>query len=143
MTISDRNFDKTVRAFFSFNINEPITLHQVQAMASLASSYTQVSVVLKVHFWVLYEFQQTFRSNSARCKLKDSAHLEVLIWKAFLLSLRINEPSVVRPPVFEFPGETGFSHDRVRRVAYGHGCPGVEGGPRRSAYDVRFCRVTL
>ena len=40
VTISDRNFDKTVRAFFSFNINEPITLHQVQVMASLASRYT-------------------------------------------------------------------------------------------------------
>ena len=41
VTISDRNFDKTVRAFFSFNINGPITLHQVQVMASLASRTSQ------------------------------------------------------------------------------------------------------
>ena len=67
VTISDRNFDKTVHAFFSFNINEPITLHQVQVMASLASRYT------------MYEFQQIFRSHSARRRLTDSAHLEVLI----------------------------------------------------------------
>ena len=31
VTISDRNFDKTVHAFFSLNINEPITLHQVRS----------------------------------------------------------------------------------------------------------------
>jgi hypothetical protein len=47
VTISDRNFDKTVHAFFSFNINEPITLQQVQVMASLALRYTQISVLMK------------------------------------------------------------------------------------------------
>ena len=50
------------------------------------------------------------------------------------------QPSVV---VFEFPDEISFPHNRVRRIAYGHGCSGVEGGPRWSAYDVRFCRFTL
>ncbi len=49
VTISDRYFDKTVHAFFSFNINEPITLHQVQVMTSLASRYTQIRVLMKVH----------------------------------------------------------------------------------------------
>jgi len=50
VTISDRYFDKTVHAFFIFNINEPITLHQVQVMTSLASRYTQIRVLMKVHF---------------------------------------------------------------------------------------------
>jgi hypothetical protein len=66
VTISDRNFDKTVHAFFSFNIDGPITLHQVQVMASLASRYTQINVLMKVHVGALYEFQQTFRSHSSR-----------------------------------------------------------------------------
>ena len=66
-------------------------------MASLASRYTQVSVVMKVHVWALYEFQQTFLSHSARRK---SAHLEVLIWNVFLLSLRINPASFARPFTF-------------------------------------------
>jgi hypothetical protein len=108
VTISDRNFDKTVHAFFSFNINEPITLHQVQVMGSLASRYTQISVLMKVHVCALYEFHQTFRSHSARRKLTDSAHLEVLIWRAFLLSLRINPASFARP----------FSSFRVRPVSH-------------------------
>jgi len=108
VTISDRNFDKTVHAFFSFNINEPITLHQVQVMASLASRYTQISVLMKVHVCALYEFQQTFRSHNARRKLTDSAHLEVLIWRAFLLSLRINPASFARP----------FSSFRVRPISH-------------------------
>ena len=31
VTISSRNFDKTLHAFFSFNIDESITLHQHRA----------------------------------------------------------------------------------------------------------------
>ena len=108
VTISDRNFDKTVHAFFSFNIDEPITLHQVQVMASLASRYTQINVLMKVHVWALYEFQQTFRSHSACRRLTDSAHLEVLLWRAFLLSLSINPASFARP----------FQSFRVRPVSH-------------------------
>jgi hypothetical protein len=29
VTISDKNFNKTLHAFFSFNIVKPVTLHQV------------------------------------------------------------------------------------------------------------------
>jgi hypothetical protein len=36
VTISDRNFNKTLHAFFSFDIVEPVTLHHVQVMAGLA-----------------------------------------------------------------------------------------------------------
>ena len=49
VTISDRNFNKTLHAFFSFNIVDPVTLHQVQVMASLASPYTQINVLMKIH----------------------------------------------------------------------------------------------
>jgi hypothetical protein len=44
VTISDRNFNKTLHTFFSFNIVDPVTLHQVQIKASLASRYTQINV---------------------------------------------------------------------------------------------------
>ena len=69
----------------------------IRSIASLASRYTQISVLMKVHVGALYEFQQTFRSHSAHCKLTDSAHLEVLTWGAFLLLLRINPASFARP----------------------------------------------
>ena len=49
VTISDKNFNKTLHVFFSFNVVEPVTLHQVQVMASLASRYTQINVLMKVH----------------------------------------------------------------------------------------------
>ena len=108
MTISDRDFDKTVHAFFSFNIGEPITLHQVQVMASLASRYTQINVLMKVHVGALYAFQQTFRSHSSCRKLTEGAHLEVLLWRAFLLSLSVNPTSFARP----------FQSFRVRPVSH-------------------------
>ena len=62
VTISEKNFNKTLHAFFSFNIVEPVTLHQVQVMASLASRYTQISVVMKVYVGALYQFQKSFPS---------------------------------------------------------------------------------
>ena len=63
VTISDRNFNKTLHAFFSFNIVDSVTLHQVQVMASLASRYTQINVLMKV--------QQSFPSHSACRRLPE------------------------------------------------------------------------
>jgi hypothetical protein len=77
VTISEKNFNKTLHAFFSFNIVEPVTLHQVQVMASLASRYTQISVVMKVHVGALYQFQKSFPSHCARRRLPESARVEV------------------------------------------------------------------
>jgi hypothetical protein len=65
----------TLHAFFSFNIVEPVTFHQVQAMASLASRYTQITVVMKVHVGALYQFP----SHSARRRLPDLARVVVLL----------------------------------------------------------------
>ena len=97
VTISDRNFNKTLHAFFSFDIVEPVTLHQVQVMASLASRYTQINVLMKVHVGALYQFQQSFPSHSARRRLPEAARVEVLLWRAFLLSLSVNPASFARP----------------------------------------------
>jgi hypothetical protein len=71
--LSDRNFNKTLHAFFSFDIVEAVTLHQVQVMASLASRYTQINVLTKVHVKALYQFQQSFASHSARRRLPEAA----------------------------------------------------------------------
>ena len=62
-----------------------------------ASRYTQINVLMKVHVGALYEFQQTFRSHSSCRKLTEGAHLEVLLWRAFLLSLSVNPASFDRP----------------------------------------------
>jgi hypothetical protein len=97
VTISDKNFARTLHAFFSFNVVEPITVHQVQVMASLASRYTQINVLMKVHVGALYKFQQSFPSNSARRRLPELARVEVLLWRAFLLSLSVNPASFARP----------------------------------------------
>jgi hypothetical protein len=82
VTISEKNFNKTLHAFFSFNIVEPVT-------ASLVSRYTQISVVMKVHVGALYQFP----SHSARRRLPESARVEVLLWRSFLLSLHVNPAS--------------------------------------------------
>ncbi len=97
VTISDRNFNKTLHAFFSFGIVEPVILHQVQVMASLASRYTQINVLMKVHVGALYQFQQSFPSHSARRRLPEAARVEVLLRRAFLLSLSVHPASFARP----------------------------------------------
>ena len=97
VTISDRNFNKTLHAFFSFDIVEPVTLHQVQVMTSLTSRYTQINVLMKLHVGALYQFQQSFPSHSARRRLPEAARVEVLLWRAFLLSLSVNPASFARP----------------------------------------------
>ena len=79
VTISDKNLNKTLHAFFSFNVVEPITLHQV--MASLASRYTQINVLMEVH---------------ARRRLPELARVEVLLWGAFLL-LSVHPACFARP----------------------------------------------
>ena len=66
-------------------------------MASLASHYSQISVVMKVHVGALYQFQKSFPSHSARRRLPESARVEVLLWRSFLLSLHVNPASFARP----------------------------------------------
>ena len=66
-------------------------------MASLASRYTQINVLMKVHVGALYQFQQSFLSHSARRRLPEAARVEVLLWRAFLLSLSVNPASFARP----------------------------------------------
>jgi hypothetical protein len=111
VTISDRNFNKTLHAFFSFAIGEPVTLHQVQVMVSLASRYTQINVLMKVHVGALYQFQQSFPSHSARRRLPKAARVEVLLWRAFLLSLSVSRHLLLDR--FEVPGTPGDSYGRV------------------------------
>jgi len=93
---------------------------------------------MKVHVWALYEFQQTFRSHNARRKLKDSAHLEVLIWKAFLLSLRVNPASFARP--FTFSISHTIEYDASLTDMGVLVWKGDLVGPRTM---LGFCRVTL
>lgn len=108
VTISDRNFHKTLHAFFSFDIEGTVTLHQVQVMASLASRYTQINVLMKVHVGALYEFQATFRSHNAQRRLPTAARVEVLLWRAFLLSLSINPAAFAR----------SFASFRERKISH-------------------------
>ena len=63
---------------------------------------------MKVHVGALYEFQQTFRSHNSCRKLTEGAYLEVLLWRAFLLSLSVNLESFARP----------FQSFRVRPVSH-------------------------
>ena len=66
-------------------------------MAWLASRYTQINVLMKVHVGALYQFQQSFPSHSARRRLPEAARVEVLLWRAFLLSLSVNPAYFARP----------------------------------------------
>jgi len=111
VTISDKNFARTLHAFFSFNVVEPITVHQVQVMASLASRYTQINVLMKVHVGALYQFQQSLPSHSTRRRLPELARVEVLLWGAFLLSLNVHPASFARP-FQSFRVSAGISYDR-------------------------------
>jgi hypothetical protein len=54
-------------------------------------------VVMKVHVEALYQFQKSFPSHSARRRLPESARVEVLLWRSFLLSLHVNLASFARP----------------------------------------------
>jgi hypothetical protein len=98
VSISRRNFLKTVHAFCSFDIDGTTTEHQVEVMASLASRYAQLCRHMLPYTCALYTFSTKFNGSPfQRLHLTSAAKIEVALWRSYLVALDLDEAKAARP----------------------------------------------
>lgn len=97
VTLSRRNFLRTVYAFFFVDLQSPVTLHQVQRMASLASRCSTLARQMRPFTKALYDCAAQFSSTHQRRHLTALARTDVQMWRCFLLAVHFDPQRVARP----------------------------------------------
>lgn len=97
VTMSRRNFLKTVHAFFSFDVSGKVSRRQMEVMASLASRYSMLCRPMKPHVHDLYASLHSFGTEQSNKRhLTAQTRRAVCVWRSFLILLNLNESSYAR-----------------------------------------------
>ena len=96
VTISRKNFLKTVYGFFGVNIEAAVPVRQLETLASWASRYAIILCWLRPFTRFLYgSFKGLPRNKSV--ELDGSARITVRLWRAALCALACDETRFARP----------------------------------------------
>lgn len=100
VTISHRNLLKGLHAFFSFDLDLPVSLSVVERLASLASRYAMLCTQMKPFTTALYALIRFYDGNRTRKRvLSPLAQVDVTMWRSFLCLLHFDENNFARPLV--------------------------------------------
>jgi hypothetical protein len=100
VTLTRKNLLKSMYAFFSVDITQPVRLAAVQRMASLAVRYSGIFQELKPFSRALYFCTRGYSHPRAQLPLTPEARLSVELWRAMLCL------AAVHPLVFSRPFDT-------------------------------------
>lgn len=98
VTLSPRNLLKVAHAFFCFDLAARVSRIHVERMASLASRVSVLSRFMRPFTRYLSLTAATFPDNpSIRHTLSAKTQCEVAMWRAFIIILRVANPTISRP----------------------------------------------
>jgi hypothetical protein len=98
VSLSLKNLYKTLFAFFSVDVDAPVTLPVLQALASRASRAALLSWAMKPFTRGMFGCMTFYGGNrSSRRKLSADARFEILLWRAFLIQLAWKPELFARP----------------------------------------------
>lgn len=97
VTISHRNFLRTIHAFFGFDLSAAITLTRVQCLASLASRCSMLARQMRPFTRALHECAAQYSNPIQRRRLSATAKADVCLWRAFLVASHLDPLRVSRP----------------------------------------------
>ena len=97
VTISQKNFHKVSFAFFDANIEKKVQVRTLEKLASLGSRYSLIIREMRVINAALYRNYAGMNNHNAYIRWHDDAVVAVLIWRAVLLHLRLNESTFAKP----------------------------------------------
>jgi hypothetical protein len=88
VSLSRKNLNKTLFAFFSVNLEEGVTLPAVQALASRASRAALLTAAMRPFTQGLFGCMAQYNGNrTKRRMLTSAAKFDVLMWRAYLVQL--------------------------------------------------------
>jgi hypothetical protein len=88
VSMSAKNLNKTLFAFFAVNVDEGITLPVLQALASRASRAATLSRAMNNFTREMFGCMQYYHGDRAKTRiLSAEAKVEVFMWRAYLVQL--------------------------------------------------------
>ena len=96
VTISRKNFLKTVYAFFDVDVNSPVPFCCIERLASLSSRYTLVLRHMRPYTTLLFGALHGYRNRNISIKLSEYTRIAILMWRALLCLLDLRETSFSR-----------------------------------------------
>lgn len=96
VSITKKNFYKTLLGFFTVNIDEPVPVRVLEKLASWASRYVIICQWLSPFTRPLYAAYSGLRRNVS-VNLTDEAKLSIRLWRAALCALQLEPAKFARP----------------------------------------------
>ena len=97
VTISQKNFHKVSFAFFDVNVDKKVQVRTLEKLASLGSRYSLIIREMRVINAALYRNYAGMNNHNAYIQWETDATVAVLLWRAVLLHLRLNESTFAKP----------------------------------------------
>ena len=97
VTIAKHNFLKTMYEFFNFDVEGVVSVNKMETLASLASRYSMLCWAMKPYTHQFYSFISGTRNTRKSRKLDSLAQFDVLMWRSYLVVLRLDESTHSRP----------------------------------------------
>ena len=108
VTLTRRNFLRTLYAFFSIDIERPLPVATIERLASLASRYSSICRELRPFTRALYRCTCGVRNRRASLILTPAARLAVHLWRAMLCLTALDPTRFARPFVSFVPSSARF-----------------------------------
>ena len=97
VTISRRNFLRTIHAFCGFDVTAPISRARVECLASLASRCSMLARQMRPYTRALHACAALYTHPLQQRRLTATAKSDVCIWRAFLIAAHFDPVRVARP----------------------------------------------
>ena len=97
VTLTRRNFLRTIYAFFSVNETEPMPVATVERLASLATRYSDICRELRPFTRALYACTAGIKNRRASVRLTPAAQLTVHLWRTMLCLMAFEPQRFARP----------------------------------------------
>jgi hypothetical protein len=99
VSASMRNMLKAIHTFFNTDLDGPVTLKEVERMASYASRYAVLSRPMKPYTAALHADAALFAGNHHERPrhLSRASKCDIIMWRAYLCLLRLDPKNFARP----------------------------------------------
>ena len=101
LTISRRNFRRTVLGFLTVDLDRPVPYHTLERLASWASRYSIICTAMRPFSYRLYASFSWMENKNASIVLSPDIIAIVWLWRASLCALALDEEKYARS-IFSF-----------------------------------------
>lgn len=99
VSLASKNFKKTLYEFFNVNVDDSVSLREMERLAAFASRYCLIARQMRPFVYHIHAFKNTFnreRKKSERKMMTQEARLDILLWRTFLVLMGLRKRDYCR-----------------------------------------------